>query len=37
MRSKTLSQFTATIIFAVMLAAFPAMAQALSGPPADPK
>jgi hypothetical protein len=37
MRSKTLSQFTAAIIVAVMLAAVPAMAQMLSGPPADPQ
>ena len=37
MHSKTLVHFTATIIVSVMLAAVPAMAQTLSGPPADPQ
>ena len=37
MRSKISLHFTATIIVAVMLAAVPAMAQMLSGPPANPQ
>jgi hypothetical protein len=37
MRSKTLVHFTAAIIVTAMLAAVPAMAQTLSGPPANPQ
>ena len=37
MQSKALIHLTAAIIVAIMLAAMPAVAQMLSGPPADPQ